>query len=246
MVNRHHLVVPNKSQELKKIDPCCRINITNLQFIFRGSISVPLQGLLLLLLRLDRLVDLYMHYISASLLVVAHLFSAHYVRVESQGQASIVQQLQPSFSPDESDFLKRQLAALLIHVAIASTVSFLLDLQHNAQRMMLAAYALPVVARLSSFPTKDLDMVHNFASAFIILQVIYYVLKYIPAVANSCKFVANALMHALEVYGWLGVSVAIWNSLFVPVHLFLFWLVQVLANLYYYYYQVKQSLTSFS
>lgn len=203
------------------------------------SCLVPLQGLLLLLLRLERLVDLYMHYISASLLVVAHLFSAHYIVVEQQGHTPVLGQVQATISgsADDPHFLKRQLAALLIHVAIASTVSFLLDLQHNAQRMMLAAYALPVVARLSSFSVRNLDVVHNFASAFVILQVMYYVLKYIPSVASSTKYVLNGLMHALEVYGWLGVSIAMWNSLFVPVHLFLFWVAQMAAHLYYHQFQ---------
>lgn len=199
------------------------------------SCLVPLQGLLLLFLRLERLVDLYMHYISASLLVVAHLFSAHYVMVEQQGHSTVMDQVRASIAGTVEDphFLKRQLAALLIHVAIASIISFLLDLQHNAQRMMLAAYALPVVARLSSFPVQNLDVVHNFASAFVILQVIYYVLKYIPSLASSTKYVISGLIHALEVYGWLGVSIATWNSLFVPMHLFLFWVVQMAAHLYY-------------
>lgn len=233
----------------------CRLicNISHDTFVlaaicFPFNLAVPLQGFLLLLLRLERLVDLYMHYISASLLVVAHLFSAHYLLIEQQGHhSSLVEQQKhqqqhlpsSSIALDDPHFLKRQIAALLIHVAIASTISFLLDLQHNAQRMMLAAYALPVVARLSSFPVKDLDVMHNFASAFILLQGIYYVLKYIPTIANSTKYVLSRLMLAVDAYGWLGVSIAMWNSLFVPVQLFVFWFSQMVAQIYYYQYQLQ-------
>ncbi|GAB6024943.1 hypothetical protein CHUAL_010044 [Chamberlinius hualienensis] len=203
---------------------------------------VLLQGLMLLLLSLENLVTLYMHYIGASLLVVTHLFSAHYVSVEQQGSTGASSASAAIIgASDDPHFLPRQIAALIIHIAIATTVAFLLDLHHQAHRMMLAAYTLPVVARLSSFPISEIHIIHNFVSAFMIMLVLYYIIKHIPTVAYSLKYVATGLMNALEIYGWLGVSIAVWNSLFIPIHLFLFWVVQMVSHAYYYSYQSRIS-----
>lgn len=186
---------------------------------------VLVQGFLLMLLPLPRLVDLYMHYISASLLAVAHLYSHQYVVLEEEIVNS---------SADDALFLRRQLTALAIHVFLESLVAFLLDVQHNMGRMLLATYSLPVVVRLSGFPVTTLMVVHNFASAFMILQTLYYIIIYIPRLLEYLRFLYQSVTVDAELYGWFGIFVTLWNRLFVPILLLTFWFIQLIAQIYQY------------
>lgn len=184
---------------------------------------VLFQGFLLMLLPLPRLVDLYMHYISACLLAAAHVFSHQYIVMEQNAE-----------NGEDPNFLKREVAALIIHVLVASLVAFLLDVKDNLGRMLLCMYSLPVVVRLSGFPVSTLMLVHNFASAFMILQTMYYIVIYIPNLFDYLKMVYVGITLASELFGWFGIFVTIWNRLFVPLLLLWFWIIQLVVQMYQY------------
>ena len=82
----------------------------------------------------------------------------------------------------------RQMAVLSVHLFIVSCVTFFLDVESNIKRAFLAVYCLPVVIRISGFAQSDLLLVHNFATALLILGVIYYLLCCAPTMFNHMKY----------------------------------------------------------
>ena len=81
----------------------------------------------------------------------------------------------------------RQMAVLSVHLFIVSCVTFFLDVESNIKRAFLAVYCLPVVIRISGFAQSDLLLVHNFATALLILGVIYYFLCCAPMIFSHVK-----------------------------------------------------------
>lgn len=82
----------------------------------------------------------------------------------------------------------RQMAVLSVHLFIVSCVTFFLDVESNIKRAFLAVYCLPVVIRISGFAQSDLLLVHNFATALLILGVIYYLLCCAPMMFSHLKY----------------------------------------------------------
>ena len=128
--------------------------------------------------------------------------------------------------------LLHQLAVLSVQLFIVSCVNFFLDVESNAKRAFLAIYCLPIVIRLSGFAQSDLLLVHNFATAALILAVIYYVLSCVPAILSDMKFLYLYAAHEIEALSLAHLAVDVWSRLFVPSQFFVFWLGHVSAQLH--------------
>lgn len=127
--------------------------------------------------------------------------------------------------------LLHQLAVLSVQLFIVSCVNFFLDVESNLKRAFLAIYCLPIVIRLSGFAQSDLLLVHNFATASLILAVIYYVLSCAPAILSQMKFLYLYAAHEIEALGFAHLAVDVWTQFFVPSHFFVFWLGHCLNQL---------------
>lgn len=128
--------------------------------------------------------------------------------------------------------LLHHLAVLSVQLFIVSCVNFFLDVESNAKRAFLAIYCLPIVIRLSGFAQSDLLLVHNFATASLILAVIYYVLSCVPTILGQLKFLYLYAAHEIEALSFAHFAMDVWSHLFVPSHFFVFWLGHCLAQLH--------------
>ena len=126
----------------------------------------------------------------------------------------------------------RQLAMLAVHSFIATCVAFFMDVDSNAKRAFLAIYCLPVVIRLSGFAQSDLLLIHNCATAILILATIYYVLSWAPNFLSEIKFLYLYSLHEIETLSLGHFIMDVWSRLFVPSQFFVFWLGHVLAQLH--------------
>lgn len=126
----------------------------------------------------------------------------------------------------------RQLAMLAVHSFIAACVAFFMDVESNAKRAFLAIYCLPVVIRLSGFAQSDLLLIHNCATALLILAAIYYVLSWTPLFLADVKMLYLYSHHEIEALSFGHFIFDVWSRLFVPSQFFVFWLGHVTAQLH--------------
>nr|CAD7449313.1 unnamed protein product [Timema bartmani] len=202
---------------------------------------VLLQSVLLLLLPLEDLVTLYMHYISAALLVSAELFSRHYVSMELTDSAPLVEE------SDKDIFsmvhLQRHIVALVLHILIAKSVSLLLDLNSTANRVTLAVYTVPILARLAKIPLVHLEAFHNFSTTITVLWAAYYSLRSLPRLLTYLRRSYRSMAHVLFNKGPASAVVEVWQYVYMKPLLLSFWCVLLAAQLYTYYHQ-QNPLTS--
>ncbi|ROT64015.1 hypothetical protein C7M84_018057, partial [Penaeus vannamei] len=147
------------------------------------AIFAVIQGVLVLLLPLEQLVTLYMHYLTIAVLAAADTFSNYYIEGEKllvnqwpdygtvsfQGFSNMLMLQKSLFDPNndmETLFLRQQVAAIVFHTLVATFVTFFLDLDCNKDKILLLVYLVPVFARLAGFPVTELHLTHNFASCF--------------------------------------------------------------------------------
>nr|CAD7411758.1 unnamed protein product [Timema poppensis] len=202
---------------------------------------VLLQSVLLLLLPLEDLVTLYMHYISAALLVSAELFSRHYVFMELMDSAPLVEESDKDIS--SVAHLQRHIVALVLHILIAKSVSLLLDLNDTANRVTLAVYTVPIVARLAKIPPVHLEALHNFSTAITVLWAAYYSLGSLPRLLAYLRRSYRSVAHVLFDKGLASAVVEVWQYVYMKPLLLSFWCVLLAAQLYTYYHQ-QNPLTS--
>ncbi|KAF0287869.1 RING finger protein 145 [Amphibalanus amphitrite] len=167
-------------------------------------ISLLLQAAAVLLLPLEYVVRLYMHYISAAVLVLANQFSFYHVSSEAALPAApgltAYFRLVPVWqiwagagggaaggadaaaAAAQVEFLRRQMAAIAVHLTAAVTVIVLLDVEDTRRRVSLLANALPVVALMASMASgSELLLLHNCACAVTIINCLTWLLGCAPA-----------------------------------------------------------------
>ncbi|XP_068228294.1 RING finger protein 145-like [Palaemon carinicauda] len=216
------------------------------------AIFAVIQGVLVLLLPLEQLVMLYMHYLTIAVLAAADTFSNYYIEGEKrlvsqwpdygtvsfQGFSNMLMLQKSLFDPHndmETLFLRQQVAAIVFHTLVATFVTFFLDLDCNKDKILLLVYLVPVFARLAGFPVTELHLTHNFASCFVIFLTVQYIFLCVPHVFRFLKNMYTSLVEMVEFFGPIGVVVTIWSRLFVPIQLLLFWLVLFTTQLYNHY-----------
>ncbi|XP_076035409.1 RING finger protein 145-like isoform X2 [Oratosquilla oratoria] len=222
------------------------------------AIFTVIQGVLVLLLPLEQLVSLYMHYLTIAVLAAADTFSNYYVEGEKQlmhqwpdygtvsfqGFSNMLMLQKSLFDPHndlETLFLRQQVAAIVFHTLVATLVTFFLDLEYNRDKILLLVYLVPVFARLAGFPVIELHLTHNFASCFVIFLTVQYIFLCVPRVFRFLKSVYERLVYMVELYGTTRVFITLWNRLFVPIQLLLFWIMLFVTQLYSHYVPYKKS-----
>nr|CAD7425156.1 unnamed protein product [Timema monikensis] len=198
---------------------------------------VLLQSVLLLLLPLEDLVTLYMHYISAALLVSAELFSRHYVFMELMDSTPLVEESDKDIS--SVAHLQRHIVALVLHILIAKSVSLLLDLNGTAKRVTLAVYTVPIMARLAKIPPVHLEAFHKFSTTITVLWAAYYSLGSLPRLLAYLRRSYRSLAHVLFDKGLADAVVEVWQYVYMKPLLLSFWCVLLTAQLYTYYHHQK-------
>ncbi|XP_045598876.1 RING finger protein 145 [Procambarus clarkii] len=216
------------------------------------AIFAVIQGVLVLLLPLEQLVSLYMHYLTIAVLAAADTFSNYYIEGEKhlvnqwpdygtvsfQGFSNMLMLQKSLFDPHndmETLYLRQQVAAIVFHTLVATFVTFFLDLECNKDKILLLVYLVPVFARLAGFPVLELHLTHNFASCFVIFLTVQYIFLCVPHVFKFLKHIYSTLVEMVELYGPLGVIITLWSRLFVPIQLLIFWLILFITQLYNHY-----------
>ncbi|CAL4158993.1 unnamed protein product, partial [Meganyctiphanes norvegica] len=227
------------------------------------AICSVVQGILVLLLPLEQLVTLYMHYLTVAVLGAADMFSRYYIEGEKklvsqwpdygsvsfQGFSNMLMLQKSLFDPHndmETLFLRQQVAAIVFHTLVATLVTFFLDLQNNKDKILLLVYFVPVFARLGGFKVEELHLTHNFASCFVIFLTVQYIFLCLPSVFKFLKQIYYSLMIMIDLYGPLGVLGTLWSRLFVPIQLLLFWLMLYTTQLYNHYFPPPLEMVSLS
>lgn len=177
-------------------------------------------GFLLLLLPLPRVQALYTHFVSFILLFSAHMISGYYVHLE-QGYISF-----------DNSFLTRQLLMLILHLTIAIISNFLLSGSGKPYPLVLAAFTLPVIARLFELSAAAQEMIHNFSSTLIAFSILRYIYFQVPNILKCVKEAYEDALMVTEANGWMAVPIMLWNKLFIPNHFLMFWVSQFCLHLF--------------
>ena len=134
-----------------------------------------------MVLPLKKLVTFYMYVVSGTLLATAHYLSYLYVTTEEV------------LSPDDADSIMddpKAICRLGIHLAlqgiISAVIAYLIQLQLQA-KLTLLIYSLPMLARVANYPVGELRRVHNGATVFMILIVVFYMFNYLHVVLDLVK-----------------------------------------------------------
>lgn len=196
---------------------------------------ILIQSLLLLLLPLEDLVTLYMHYLSAALIAGSELISHHYVQVDDPSTDFF------SFSvfgdvKTTSVQISPHFIAIATQIIMATVISFLLDVDYNIKKVILAVYTVPVAARLAHFPLHYLETLHNFSSVLTLISVVYYSLMSLPRflsyIHKRYKSAAQIIVHQ----GPVNAAFGAWEWSFLMPQFLFFWCVLISAQLYSFWY----------
>lgn len=183
-----------------------------------------------------------MHYISAALIAVSELISHHYVQVDDLSM--------DFFSSSVSGDVKTTSIQISLHfivigtqIIMATVISFVLDVDCNIKKVILAVYTVPVAARLARFPLHYLETLHNFSSALTLISVAYYTLMSLPHflsyVHKRYKSAARVVVHQ----GPVNAAFAVWEWSFLMPQFLFFWCVLISAKLYNFWYWKVRILT---
>jgi hypothetical protein len=203
-----------------------------------------MHSLLLLLLPLQDLMTLYIHYLSAAFMAGCELISHHYVRADDPSTDSfsfpIFGDVRKSSSP-----VSLHLVVFATQIIMALMISFLLNVDYNIKKVILAVYTVPVAARLADFPLHCLEILHSLSSTLTLLSIAYYSLTSLPRlilyVHKRYKSAAHAVVHR----GPINAAIGAWEWSFLMPQFLFFWCVLLSSQLYRFWYR-KVRLWTFS
>lgn len=203
------------------------------------STLVLVQGLLLLLLPLEDLVTLYMHYLSAALILCCEILSYWYTLAKDQPKGSDVQFF-PFSSLDESIMATKpvtlSLISIVLPVIMATTVTLLLEVKSSAKKVVLAVYTVPITAKLAHFPLYYLELLHNFSRILIFISVLYYIIRSLPCFLSYIHKAYKSAAIILVQQGPVNAIITVWESSFLMPQFILFWCVHVALQLHSFWY----------
>ncbi|KAH9500092.1 hypothetical protein Btru_076584 [Bulinus truncatus] len=193
-------------------------------------------------LPLRHLVTFYIYLVCAGLMACAKMVSKAYVSVEKLEHEEEIEAAEK-----ENVTLNRGLSALLedqkhierliLHtfaqVLIAAVVAYLMEIE-NWVKFTLLAFALPVVARLAGFPVSELHLVHDFATVYTILLILFCIFNNLGNIIDICKEGINVAIGAFRTFGVIPVVLTFWRTMAVPIQLVLFWGLMFLSQIYVY------------
>jgi hypothetical protein len=177
-----------------------------------------------------------MHYLSAALIAGSEIVSHHYAEA-----------VDPStdFSPfsifgDTSTTSVQMLVhfiAIATQIIMAAVISFLLDVDCNVKKVILAVYLVPVAAGLAHFPLCYVETFHSFSSVLTFISIAYYSLMSLPRfllyLHERYKSVAHVVVH----HGPVNAAFGAWEWSFLMPQFLFFWCVLISAQLYSFWYR---------
>lgn len=180
----------------------------------------------LTVLPLKKLVSVYMFFLCAGLVFIAHLLSSLYVEEEQKlGEVSVL---------EDHRSIQRLGFNMALQGAIVSVIAYLIELKHWT-KLPLLIYTLPMLARLLGYPVQYLHRVHNFASLFIILVLTIYIFNKIPLILDLAKTGMQKISLAVQLYGWIPFLLAMWFKILLPVQFVIFWFILFVLQIYKYF-----------
>ncbi|GFN84190.1 RING finger protein 145-like [Plakobranchus ocellatus] len=198
-------------------------------------------------LPLRHLVIFYIYLVCAGLMGVAGLISQAYVageklEHEAEVYASIGQNGAEKIHDAGLTALlnnRRQIERLFFHILaqvfIAALVAYLMEIK-NWVKFTLLAFALPVVARLVGFPVSELHLVHNFATVYTILLILFCIFNHLGSIIDICKEGIYVAGVTVQTFGIIPVALTFWRTMALPAQLLLFWGLMFLLQIYVYVY----------
>ncbi|CAG5118862.1 unnamed protein product [Candidula unifasciata] len=195
-------------------------------------------------LPLRHLVTFYIYLVCAGLMACAGVVSRAYVIVEkleheeyleTAERDNITVKYGPSHLLEDRKHLERLVLHVLAQLFIAAIVAYLMEIT-NWVKFTLLAFALPVVARLMGFPVTELHLVHNFASVYTILLVLFCIFNNLGNIIDICKEGINVTVMSFRTFGIIPVIMSFWRTMALPVQLLLFWGLMFLSQIYVYVY----------
>ncbi|KAK6185620.1 hypothetical protein SNE40_007814 [Patella caerulea] len=181
-------------------------------------------------LPLKQLVTFYMYLVSCIMLLGSYLLSSLFVENESQEEEAL--SLTTLFENRQT--LERIVLHLLAQCFISALIAYLVDM-NNWAKFLLLIFTTPVFARLTGFPTDLLYVIHNFASVFTSLMVLFYLFNNLGNIIDICKDGINQVYFAVKTFGPIPVAVTFWHSVALPIQLLLFWTLMFASQLYTYF-----------
>lgn len=213
-------------------------------FIFSQPVLVLAVAVATLPLR--HLVTFYIYLVCAGLMGCAGVVSRAFVFVEKMEQGkmddSIGHEENTATSPTPSKFpaflgdninIERLILHVLAQVFMAAVVAYLMEIK-NWVKFTLLAFVLPVFGRLIGVPITELHVIHNFATAYTILLVLFCIFNNLGNIIDICKEGVNFAFMSCRTFGIIPVLSTFWRTMAVPIQLLLFWVLMYIIQVYAY------------
>lgn len=193
-----------------------------------------LLAMVVLVLPLQHLVKIYVYLLTGLLLYVGHQTCRDYVLREMEsGYVGAVYLNLAALQRFASTLTGQLLVSILCTYFMRSKALW-----------VFSAHLLPLLARLCMVPLGILLFLNKMSSIFTIFEVIYFLLCNLFVPFYLAKSAYREIVQDSELYGILGLGVALWNQFAVPALFTTFWLVLFAAELYFHLRSRSQSSAS--
>lgn len=183
---------------------------------------------MILLLPYEHLIQLYMHLIAASLLVLEDIMSRVYVEEE----VSISDSASKSKLLGSSSYKQRQFCQIASCLSISVFNAWCLNFKSPWMIWFPSLYLIPVWVRMMDYPVDLLPLSLNVSSLAVLLFVIFYWLYLAPTLFKYGQEALLTWQLMTSLYGnGQGIVLAM-GRLFDPVLFVLYWIALFLAQLW--------------
>ncbi|KAK3601387.1 hypothetical protein CHS0354_037703 [Potamilus streckersoni] len=197
--------------------------------------STLLLAVTLAALPVERLVSFYMYIVSICFFGIAYYLSEIYVEAEKKAHWLLKGDNEALFAfIEDMDSIIRLGFILGLQCMIAALVAYLLNITDWTKYTFLV-FTAPVIARIAGLSVKDLSIVHNFATIYVILMVMFYILNNLGYAMDILKDGINQVVEAARIFGWIPVLMIFWQTVMLPVQLLTFWISLFSVQLYVYF-----------
>lgn len=204
-------------------------NMENREYSSLISTLMVIQATLFIILPLKLLMKMYKHYFSAALIGYAELYSRHYVSTEHSKEShsiGLIMALSSKFNVVETNFtyIHHHVEALCLHVIIAASVAYLMNVTCRMKKICLNVYTVPIIARLINLPLEYLDVLHKFSGIVMGFLIVLYCFSLIPGfynhLRNICRRFYSEMFHnPIEIH----IQHILCDKLYVMPQFFVFW-----------------------
>lgn len=122
---------------------------------------------------------------------------------------------------------------VLAQIFIAAFVAYLMEIK-NWVKFTLLAFILPVIGRHVGVPISELHVVHNCATAFTILLILFCIFNNLGHIIDICKEGVSIVVMSCRAFGIIPILSTFWKSMAVPIQLLIFWGLMYMLQIYIY------------